>query len=117
MTIANASTPLGPGTSPPDYSMSMTEDLVLPFDTTGDLKTGEYPVSISSSLYDIARDADVTLAYPPATDGTIATQINQRISGPNGDLPHAGDYLLTILFTASPSSNQFAMELVIHATR
>ena len=111
------SSSLTPSTDPASWTMSITEDLVLPFDATGDLVTGESPASCTSKLYDIEQDATIILAnapYPTGPDATGHYFVNQRIVGPT-DLPHVGNYRLTLNFVASPSTNVWAMELTVTA--
>jgi len=117
MSSSLTSSSLTPSTDPSDWTMSLTEDLVLPFDATGDLVTGESVVSVTSKLYDIEKDATIILAHAPYPVGPDAKGhyfVNQRIVGPT-DLPHVGNYRLTINFVASPSTSVWAMELTIIA--
>ena len=110
--------PLSPTTDPATWTMSVTEDLVLPFDVTGDLVQFQTPTSPTAILYDIEKDVVVTLAHAPVVTGPDANShyfIDQRVSGPAGDLPHPGNYRLTITFTAFPSTNVWAMELTVIA--
>lgn len=111
------SSSLTPSTDPSDWTMSLTEDLVLPFDATGDLVTGESVASATSKLYDIEKDTTIITAnapYPTGPDANGHWFVNQRIVGPT-DLPHVGKYRLTINFVAYPSTNVWAMELMVIA--
>jgi hypothetical protein len=100
-----------PATSPPTWMMSVTESLALTFDTTAYLSGEQYPASAACTLIHLSTGQAVSPSADPAVEDTSITQL---ISG-GTDLPAIGQYRLIVNFTALPSSNRWAMELVINA--
>lgn len=104
----------GPAAVPPTLSMSVVESFQLEFATANDLSAGggTSPTNASSTLVNISTGLPVVLANSPTVTDT---DIFQWVRGPT-ELVVPGRFLLTVTFTASPSSNIFAMELVVIAT-
>lgn len=94
---------------PASYEMSITESLGLPFDVSGYLGTGQSPASPTSSMVDMGTGDTVDLGDPTV----VAKVITQIVDGSDLDAGH--EYLLIVNFTASPSSNVWAVELRIIA--
>ena len=100
----------GPATNPPSFTMSVTEVLGLPFDATAYLSAGQTVTSVTSTMVNLAGGQTVTLNDAPSVSGNIVTQI---LNGP-AELVAPGTYRLTVSFVASPSSNKWAMQLVVY---
>jgi hypothetical protein len=94
--------------------MSVTETLTFGFDTTEDIAaslgaTG--PADVSFSLVNLQTGQPLTLTADPMTVGNV---VYQQVSGPL-DLSTTGRFLLTLNFTAFPTANVWAMQLLIVA--
>ena len=102
---------LTPAVNPPTFTMSVTETLALALDGAPLLTTGQSVTAQAATLVDMATKAPVTLADSPTVSGT---QVVQTVRGPT-ELVAGHSYRLTVNFTASPSANVWAMELIVLA--
>lgn len=103
-----------PFVNPASYTMSVTETLALPFDTSGylDPTIPEVPITPTSTLTDKTTGDAVVLGSVPTIDGVLILQV---IDGPT-ELVNGHDYELVINFVASPSSNKWAAKLSLFTT-
>ena len=102
---------LTPAVNPPTFTMSVTETLALALDGGALLTTGQSITAQATTLVDMATKLLVALPDSPTVSGT---QVVQTVRGPT-QLVAGHRYRLTANFTASPSANVWAMELIILA--
>ena len=100
----------GPATTPATFTMSVTETLAFPIDMSAYLSSGQSVASPTATLVRLDTNVAVTLSDNPSTSGNVVTQI---IRG--SELVANERFRLTVNFTASPSSNIWAAELIIVA--
>jgi hypothetical protein len=93
--------------------MSILETETLPFDPTPLMAEGELAASPSSQLVNLDTQAVVALADAPQIPSSNV--ITQTIIG-GTDVAEPGNYRLTVTFTATPSANVRALQLLLTVT-
>lgn len=103
---------------PDSYEMLITEDLVLPFDPSNLLASGEQAVPTTSTLRNVDTQTTITLAHGPAVTTLIngSSVITQRIVG-GTDVTTAGRYRLEVSFLATPTTNVYTLPLDLQVRR
>jgi len=97
---------------PATFSMSITEIQTLQFDPTAYLSSGQRVSSPAVSLTRMSDGSPATPTYQPVVTGNLITQV---LDGPN-ELDVNAVYRLRVTFTAAPSVNVWAMDLVVTVT-
>ena len=102
-----------PAVIPSSFTISITETLALGVDMTAYLTGWQTVADVTTTLVDQRLGIPITMANAPTVAGNIVTQI---VNGPT-DLASTGSYLMTVNFTAAPSTNRWAAELLLTAVQ
>jgi hypothetical protein len=90
--------------------MSAVERQTVALDASNRLAEGD---SVQSVTWTMTRETDgkaVTLSHEPTTDGNV---ISATFDGPADGLVAGVQYLFRVVFTAYPSTNVDALDLVV----